>query len=199
MDSFFLGLAIGIAILLYYYVKFDFMGLFKQILLYLGSTSPFLASIIGISTKHIAAADIFGIAMFGFISKLFFLPLPSEPYTIYAYSKGMNLVALTLILALSGVIASSINYSVGRALSKYVLAKPKNQKLAGKISSSKHISILIFAAALLPIPDVASLVFGAFKVGIKKFFIYTFFGIFIKGYITVFAFGYLEPYLKLFM
>lgn len=193
MDSFFLALLIGILILLYYYIKFDFAEFFTNVLAYVNSKSPF----VGFLASHIAAADILGIAIFGFLSKLFFLPLPSEPYFLYAYEKGANVIILVLVMTFAGLLASLINYSVGVLFSNYYVNKHENtKKFAEKIKNSKFVSLFIFGAAILPVPDVFSLIFGALRVNLKKYLIWTIVGVLAKEVFMLAAFDYLYPFVQ---
>ena len=69
------------------------------------------------------------------------------------------------------------------------------ESLAIVLSSSKFVGLLIFGTSLLPIPDVAGVVFGVLKVGLKKFVAYTFFGMVAKSIVVLLAFDYLKQFM----
>ena len=200
MDLFYLAIIVGITILLYFYVGFDFSSFFKSVLYGIGKISPATASFAAFMTVHTVAADFLGIAMFGFLSRLFFLPLPAEPYLLYAYGAGTNFFILIVVMSIAGIFASAFNYLIGTLFGNYFINKSDHaKKLSGRLQKSKFVSWLIFAVALLPLPDVAGVVFGASRVGFKKYLLWTFIGFLAKEVIVLLAFDYLSPLAKSFM
>ena len=195
MDPLFLGIVIGVIILLIFYVQLDFAGVFAQSLNYVGYHVPVVGQLVEFLLAHMAAADFIGIAMFGFFSKIFFFPIPSEPFTIYAYQQGANIFLIVSLMAAFGTLAAIFNYVFGSVFSKIILRKEKYARMAEKFSSSKFVGLLIFGTSLLPIPDVAGVVFGVLKVGLKKFVAYTFFGMVAKSIVVLLAFDYLRQFM----
>ncbi|MBI4017385.1 MAG: VTT domain-containing protein [Candidatus Aenigmarchaeota archaeon] len=178
------------------YTGVDFRMLFSAALERIKEISPLAAQFIGSASAHIAAADATGVALFSFASRLFFVPLPLDPFLAYAYGNGLNPLVMVAASSFFGTLGYAVNYSAGRLLSKHVLKDMKAAKQAEKLRGSKFVSPSIFIASVLPVPDFTGLVFGALRVGIRKFLVYSFLGMVVKGAVIVYAFSYIEPYVK---
>lgn len=145
---------------------------------------------------HVTAADPIGVSAVSFASRLFFLPLPLEPYIAYAYGVGANPLLLPLLVAFFGTAGAAVNYLTGVMLHERILKDGKAEKFAEKVKGSRFAAPAIFAAALLPVPDITGLVFGALRVGRRRFVVYTFAGLFLKVLIIMAAFDYVNPYVQ---
>ena len=187
------ALIVGV-MLVFVYAEYGLQNIFAGALGYVQSRSPLAAAIIESGTAHVAAADLAGVALVSFASRLFFLPLPSEPYIAYAYGSGAGSI-LPILVALFGTLGSVVNYYAGILLRRFVMKDKKAEKMAERLQRSRLVIPTIFAAALLPLPDVLGLVFGAVRVGIRRFIVFTFAGLLMKALVIVVAYDAVKPYL----
>lgn len=197
MDAFFLALFIGIIAVAYFYMRVDFVAMLKSALFSLSLKVPALAALLTFTLTHIAAADIIGISIFGFVSKLFFSPLPIEPYLIYVESKGVSFPVITLFVTLSVVFSAWLNYGVGKLIGKFLAKRSSfGTKLLNWVERFPFVSLMVFLASLLPVPDIASVIFGASHIGYKKFLLWTALGTAAKVVVILVAYEIALPYLQ---
>src|SRR3989338_2244035 len=187
------ALIVGV-MLVFVYAEYGLQNIFAGALGYVQSRSPLAAAIIESGTAHVAAADLAGVALVSFASRLFFLPLPSEPYIASAYGSGAGSI-LPILVALFGTLGSVVNYYAGILLRRFVMKDKKAEKMAERLQRSRLVIPTIFAAALPPPPDFPGLVFGAVRVGIRRFIVFTFAGLLMKALVIVVAYDAVKPYL----
>ncbi|QQG39533.1 MAG: VTT domain-containing protein [Candidatus Aenigmatarchaeota archaeon] len=194
MDSSVKILLLGV-VLIFLYASFR-TGTLGELAAPLTERSTPISGLIASVTQHVTSADAVGVGLYAFASRLFFLPLPLEPYIAYAYGTGTNFLVLALAVAAFGTIGSAVTYAVGRFLGRYVVKEGKWKRRAERVKDSKFVSPAIFLAALLPLPEVVGLVFGAVRISLNKYMVYTFAGLAAKTLLLVLLFDYLKQYLQ---
>lgn len=170
----------------YYAYNAQFFKVWTSIYNFTGKNLPWLEPTLIYMQKEITAGSREGLAIYCFIGKIPVLPFPVEPYFLYVSSKGLSLFDIILYGCTFSTIGACVNYIFG-----YIFGSGIIRALFGDMSDwqedliQKLGSPMAFLASLLPLPDVTSMVFGAYRVNFIYFTIFTFAGLCLKAYALI--------------
>ncbi|MEM5815249.1 MAG: VTT domain-containing protein [Candidatus Aenigmatarchaeota archaeon] len=135
----------------------------------------------------------FGIFLISLVStSTLFLPFPLYSIIIISSSLGMNPFLVSLASGLGMAIGELTGYFIGRGGGE-LMSKSK-KKIIKKLEKffKKFGMITIMFAAFLPFPfDIVGILAGMGKIEVKKFFIATFIGKFLKALFLTYILGIL--------
>ncbi len=127
-----------------------------------------------------------GVLAYSFLSKSI-LPAPLEPYWIWVNSQGVNIFWIILMGSIGGTIGALFSYAIGSVLrTKFI----KEEKFFAARESGIGSWVLVFGSTILPIPDITSVIFGAYRVSLRIFLSAHFIGMILKVILVFYALDY---------
>ena len=172
-----------ILVIVYYGYNTEFLYFWTKIYNYTSNNLPWLEPALFYMQEHITAGTKEGLAIYSLVGKIPVLPMPMEPYVLYVSSKGLTLTDIMLYGGIFTTIGACLNYLFG-----YVFGTRVVSYIFGEMSDWQEDLIqkigapMSFLAAILPFPDITSMVFGAYKVNFLYFAVFTLAGICLKFY-----------------
>jgi membrane protein YqaA with SNARE-associated domain len=170
----------------------QFISLVIWITEQLSNQFPILRPGLEFMREHIFAFDLIGLFLVMFFGRNPFLPIPLEPYMILVYDSTGNFLAVLLISSIAIALAASVTYFVGYVIGKRFVEFVFREKIEPSKWFEKYTGVFAFAAAILPFPEILSIIFGVHRSPFKHFFLGTLLGTILKFAIVLLLFDYLE-------
>ncbi len=167
----------------------EFNQLFIFIGQYFNENVPWLLPMLDFLKEHLVRGDIIGIGVYAFTCVSPVSPIPLEPYILYVKALNVNSWTIILFFAFFSTMGTIVNYIIGRIFGERFIARFLGDIPDWEETLLKHVgALLAFLSALLPLPDITSLLLGANKVPLKWFAIFTFLGRLLRVYMVLFGF-----------
>lgn len=147
-------------------------------------TLPIIEAAGGRFVAWMASGGALGLFGFTLVGTLFFMVIPTEPFFFLIIATHTPVAAAIVAAALGSTIGSCCNYWFGNRI-RVSAGKKKpgeERKLGkwGKRAHSKSGTLLLFAGASLPLPEIIALAYGIADYPFKKFVVVTLVGRFVK-------------------
>jgi membrane protein YqaA with SNARE-associated domain len=124
-----------------------------------------------------------GLFAFTVIGTLFFMVIPTEPFFFIVLNSPGSPVLAVVAAALGSTVGSCANYAMGSRLRRSAGKGTGDQRKLGKWGKRAHSkagTVLLFAAAALPLPEIVALAYGLADYPFKRFVAVTLAARFVK-------------------
>ncbi len=168
---FFWLLAILALYLLFLYFKQDILDLIKS--------NYYTWVVYSHITMQISEKTLLGLAYAGFFGSLFFILIPLEAIFFYYLALPHHAILVVVIMLVSSLFGLAVDYLIGRLVGEGLLMRFAEAKfLKYKRAMEKFGPGIILVSNIIPfLPvQIISLIIGATRFGLKRFFIYTLIG-----------------------
>lgn len=180
---------LGVVMLLF---QEQFLALVLWLINQVGTYVPVLKPPLEFLVNHILARDLIGLFFFMFFGRNPFIPIPLEPYMFLVYANTGNFLAVLFITSIAITCGACFCYLIGFVIGKRFIEFVFKEKVEKSKWFEKYTGIFAFAIAILPFPDILSLIFGVHRSNIKHFVIGTFLGTLIKFLLIMLLYNYFE-------
>ena len=180
---------LGVVVLLF---QEQFLALVFWIANLLGQQFPILKPGIDFIVQHTLGVDYIGLFLVMLLGRNAFIPLPLEPYLLLVYAKTGNFIAVWLISSIAIALAASVTYLVGYVIGKRFVEFVFREKVEKSKWFEKYTGVFAFAVAILPFPEILSMIFGVHRSSFKQFFFGTLLGTMLKFAIVLLLYSYFE-------
>jgi membrane protein YqaA with SNARE-associated domain len=170
----------------------QFLALVFWIVNLIGQQFPILKPGIDFIVEHTLGVDYIGVFLVMFFGRNAFVPIPLEPYLLIAYVKTGNFIAVWLISSIAIALAASCTYLLGYVVGKRFVEFVFKEKVEKSKWFEKYTGVFAFAVAILPFPEILSVIFGVHRSSFKQFFLGTLFGTMVKFALILLLYNYFE-------
>lgn len=184
--KFYLALGVLAAIsAAYYFAQRELAAAYLAVSGAIYKTLPWLPPIVDFATREMIAGSLIGVALFSLVIESPIVPLPLEPYVIYAFTKTGNAFGVIAVATAFVTLGALFSYLIGRIFGPRIVEYVTKKPFQYNIWFDRLSGPLAFITKLLPLPDFFPLIFGAYKTNWIVFTIATALGVAVKLYVVL--------------